>query len=82
LIEAGVVHRLESKNAFFACHASHASERQHVILSCGTCGTIAEVVGEAVFNAIEAVSLAHRFEAQARVVEIAGRCGHCSAKAS
>ena len=80
LSEAGVVHRLESANAYFACHAAHASERQHVVLSCRTCKTIAEVPGEAVFGAIDAIANAHAFKADARIVEIAGHCGHCVVK--
>ena len=78
LMNAGVVHRLESRNAYFACHAAHASERQHVILSCGTCGTIAEVDGEAVFGALDQTARHHGFHPQARIVEVAGRCAHCS----
>jgi Fur family transcriptional regulator, zinc uptake regulator len=79
LIEAGVVHRLESKNAYFACHAAHARERQHVVLSCGTCATIAEVEGEGVFSAIDDVAQRHGFAPASRIVEIVGRCGHCAA---
>ena len=80
LIEAGVVHRLETRNAYFACHSAHASERQHVILSCGDCGTVAEVDGEQVFGAIDAVAASHGFAAAVRIVEIAGRCAHCSGR--
>ena len=80
LIEAGVVHRLESKNAFFACHANHASQRQNVVLSCGACGTIAEVDGETIFSAIDALANAQKFEQASRIVEITGRCAHCSAR--
>ena len=82
LMNAGVVHRLESRNAYFACHAAHASERQHVILSCGTCGTIAEVDGEAVFGALDQTARHHGFHPQARIVEVAGRCAHCSRTAA
>jgi Fur family transcriptional regulator, zinc uptake regulator len=78
LIDCGVVHRLESKNAYFACHAAHASERQHIVLSCGDCGIIAEAEGEAVFTAIDRIARANGFTPQTRIVEIAGRCGHCS----
>jgi Fur family transcriptional regulator, zinc uptake regulator len=78
LLTAGVVHRLESRNAFFACHASHASERQNVVLACGTCGIVVEVEGDAVFTAIDAIVTTHRFEMAARVVEVAGRCAHCA----
>ena len=82
LIEAGVVHRLESKNAFFACHANHASQRQNVVLSCSLCGVIAEVDGEAVFASLDALATAQRFEQASRIVEITGRCAHCTEKAA
>lgn len=82
LIAAGVVHRLESRNAYFACHAQHASERQHVILSCGACGAIAEVDAEPVFGAIDAVAGRHGFAPQARIVEIIGDCAHCHGRAT
>jgi Fur family transcriptional regulator, zinc uptake regulator len=79
LLAAGVVHRLESRNAFFACHASHTLERQNVVLACGSCGIVAEVDGDSVFGAIDAIVTRHRFEMAARVVEVAGRCAHCVA---
>lgn len=82
LIAAGVVHRLESANAYFACHAAHASERQHVILSCSTCGTISEVDAVPVFAAIESLARTHQFAPLSRIVEIAGRCGPCTRKAA
>ena len=80
LIEAGVVHRLESKNAYFACHANHASQRQNVILSCGTCGVIAEVDGEAVFSSLDALAAAQNFTQSSRIVELTGHCAHCTAQ--
>jgi Fur family transcriptional regulator, zinc uptake regulator len=78
LIEAGVVHRLESGNAFFACHAAHAGHRQHVVLSCGSCRTIAEVDGEDVFGALDQIVGRHGFTAASRIVEIAGTCARCA----
>jgi Fur family transcriptional regulator, zinc uptake regulator len=82
LIEAGVVHRLESKNAYFACHANHAGQRQNLVLSCHSCGTIAEVDAEKVFSAIDAVANAQHFEQSQRIVEVSGRCAHCLSKAA
>jgi len=82
LIEAGVVHRLESKNAYFACHANHASQRQNIILSCGTCGIIAEVDGEAVFTALDTLATSENFTQSSRIVEVTGRCAHCSSHAT
>lgn len=78
LIEAGVVHRLESKNAYFACHANHAG-RQNVVMSCTNCGTVAEIDGAAVFDAIDALAAIQKFEQASRMVEITGRCAHCAA---
>ena len=82
LIEAGVVHRLESKNAYFACHANHASQRQNVVLSCSTCGIIAEVDGESVFASLDALANAQNFTQASRIVELTGRCAHCTQKAA
>ena len=78
LMEAGVVHRLESRNAYFACHATHAPERQQLVLACGQCGTVAEVSGDAVFEAISRLSAASSFAPRTMVVEVAGLCGHCA----
>ncbi len=79
LLEAGVVHRLESRNAYFACHTSHAVERQYVVLACADCGIVAEVVAEGVFDAINDAARAARFSPVAKIVELSGVCSHCSA---
>ena len=39
LVEVGMVHRLESRNAFFACHVSHAGDRRQIVLACDSCNT-------------------------------------------
>ena len=82
LIEAGCVHRLESKSAFFACHANHASQRQNVVLSCSTCGVIAEVDGEAVFACLDTLTASQHFTQTSRIVELTGRCAHCTEQAA
>jgi Fur family zinc uptake transcriptional regulator len=77
LVEAGVVHRLESRNAFFACHASHAAHRRHVVLACERCGTVAEVAGTGVFEAIAAAAVEVGFKPARAMVEVIGDCGRC-----
>src|SRR5690606_195792 len=52
LVAAGVVHRLESRNAFFACHAGHAANRRQIVLACEVCNAVAEVAGTRVFDGI------------------------------
>lgn len=77
LLEAGVVHRLESRNAFFACHATHAEKTRQVFLACEACGLVAEVDGSAIFQALAAAAAAAEFEPSRQVVELTGRCRHC-----
>ncbi len=48
LVAAGIVHRFESRNAFFACHAGH--DMRQLVLACETCGRVAEVDGDKVFR--------------------------------
>ncbi|MDX2157040.1 MAG: Fur family transcriptional regulator [Hyphomicrobiaceae bacterium] len=79
LVEAGVVHRLESRNAFFACHAPHTANRRQVILACEKCGTVAEVAGSAVFDEIDTAAKDAGFTAARALVEVIGSCGRCDA---
>jgi Fur family zinc uptake transcriptional regulator len=76
---AGLVHRLESRNAFFACHGSHAPERDQVILACESCGRVAEIAGDEVIAAIRALVDKARFDARRLVTEVTGTCSACRA---
>lgn len=77
LLEAGVVHRLESRNAFFACHAAHASPARPVALVCDTCGGVTERDAAEVRTAVEALARHDGFEPRIVVVEVSGCCGAC-----
>jgi Fur family transcriptional regulator, zinc uptake regulator len=76
LVAAGLVHRFESRNAFFACHAGH--EMRQLILACEACGRVAEVDGDKVFAAIDAVAGSAAFSAKGAVVEVWGLCAACA----
>lgn len=78
LLDVGVVHRLESRNAFFACHTPHAGKR-HIALVCNGCGLVAEIDGTAVFAAIDATTRQAPFAVKRIVVEVAGTCAGCDA---
>src|SRR5262245_27046602 len=78
LVAAGLVHRFESRNAFFACHTGH--EMRQLILACETCGRVAEVGGDKVFAAIDAVAGSTSFSARGAVVEVWGVCTTCAAE--
>ena len=76
LVAAGIVHRFESRNAFFACHAGH--EMRRLVLACETCGRVAEVDGGRVFAAIDKSAGSAAFSAKAAVVEVWGQCASCA----
>lgn len=79
LVEAGIVHRLESRNAFFACHVPHTADRHQVVLACETCATVAEIPGEAIFKGIATMARAAAFRTDRTLVEVIGACARCSA---
>lgn len=81
LVAAGLVHRFESRNAFFACHAGH--DQRQLVLACERCATVAEVDGAGVFAAIDKTASAAAFSAESKkgaVVEVWGLCANCAGK--
>lgn len=81
LVEAGMVHRLESRNAFFACHAAHAGNRRQVVLACETCGAVAEIDMGLAFGEIGGAAQASGFEPTRILIEVIGTCAACNAAA-
>jgi Fur family zinc uptake transcriptional regulator len=81
LIEAGVIHRLESKNAYFACRRlDHATGRRPIFLSCEKCNAVQEVDSEGIFDTIDRLSRAANFQPRVKFVEVSGLCRQCAAK--
>lgn len=83
LMEAGVIHRLESKNAFFACRRpEHGFEkgRRPLVLSCEKCGTVAEVDSGEIFETIGHLAEAADFKPRVKFVEVSGLCPRCAAE--
>jgi Fur family zinc uptake transcriptional regulator len=79
LLAAGIVHRFESRNAFFACHVPHG--RRQLILACDSCGRIAEVDAAKVFSAIDKSAATASFLPNDAVVEVRGLCAACGGRA-
>lgn len=79
LVEAGVVHRLESRNAFFACHGRHARDRRQIVLACEGCGAVAEVGDDVAFERIGDAARKNGFEPSRMLVEVIGTCAPCAA---
>lgn len=77
LVGAGVVHRLESRNAYYACHAAHTPSRPCLVLVCRGCGTVAETPARPVWDAIGASAEAVSFSVEGSLIEVDGICGPC-----
>jgi len=79
LREQGLVHRIESRNAFIACVQDHGSGDPVVFLICEKCGAVGEAASAAVADTIKTASRAAGFTPKTPVIEISGICAHCKA---
>ena len=78
LVELGMVHRLESLNAFVACR--HAGCEQHDISAftiCEQCGKVKEVTDSKLARQLEQIALDQGFRATKSTVELRGLCQSC-----
>ncbi len=77
LRDNGLVHRIESRNAFVACVHNHAGSDPVIFLICERCGAVGEAAGGAAAEALKASCRAAGFAPKSPVIEIAGVCSHC-----
>jgi Fur family zinc uptake transcriptional regulator len=79
LLENGLVHRIESRNAFLACIGDHeAGTGTIVFLICERCGAVGEANSKAVADTVQTAARAAGFTPKARVIEVTGVCAHCN----
>jgi Fur family zinc uptake transcriptional regulator len=77
LLDHGLAHRLESKNAFVVCGHCHGAEEPVVFLICEECGEVKEATSAGLARELASLAGEAGFKARTRVVEIAGRCARC-----
>jgi Fur family zinc uptake transcriptional regulator len=77
LRENGLVHRIESRNAFIACVHNHDSGALVVFLICETCGATGEAPSAAAAETLRTAARSAGFTPKTPVIEIAGICAHC-----
>lgn len=77
LLDAGLVHRLESLNAFVGCDAGH-NDSQPKFLICRHCEHVAEIAGETLHRAIAREAEAADFVVEGEIVELRGLCRACA----
>jgi Fur family zinc uptake transcriptional regulator len=76
LIEAGLVHRLDSLNAFIGC-PDPASRHAGQFLICMSCHTVTELSDVEIEGLVTNRAAEHGFEALRQMLEIEGLCKNC-----
>jgi Fur family zinc uptake transcriptional regulator len=76
LIAHGLVHRLESLNAYVGCPMPDAAHEGQFLI-CGACGGVSEFAAPAIRGAIAEQAARRRFAIAAQTVEVRGTCRLC-----
>ena len=77
LMENGLVHRIESRNAYLACAHNHDTGALVAFLICDTCGAVGEASTTAMAKLVAAATRKSGFRTAMSVIEITGTCSHC-----
>jgi Fur family zinc uptake transcriptional regulator len=79
LLQTGLVHRIESRNAFVACHGSHDADGAPVLfLVCEKCGNVAESPDGKLAEELAERAGRVGFRPHGSVLEVSGLCRHCA----
>lgn len=76
LLENGLVHRIESRQAYVGCAEPGAGHSGQFLL-CGRCGAAAEVADARIDRAVARGAAAVGFAVERQTVEILGLCPRC-----
>ncbi len=78
LVDFGLVHRLESLNAFVACsHPGCETHATTAFMICNTCGHVGELTDADLAGRLAAMASASGFALEKSTVELRGLCGDC-----
>jgi Fur family zinc uptake transcriptional regulator len=77
LMANGLVHRIESRNAYLACAHDHDRTALVAFLICERCGAVGEVPAAPLAESLKTAASASGFAPKLSVVEITGICAHC-----
>ncbi|OQP88365.1 hypothetical protein BTR14_02735 [Rhizobium rhizosphaerae] len=85
LIERGLVHRLESLNAFVACRHDHSHGHSHghqggvvAFAICEDCGSVAEIDDPTINARLMALATDRHFKTEKTTIEMRGHCSACT----
>lgn len=82
LTDIGLIHRLESCNAYIACaepaHPPH-DETAAAFAICDSCGSVTEFAAAEAMNGLAGWAARHGFATRRATIELRGRCAACRA---
>ena len=78
LMDLGLVHRIDSLNAFVGCPQP---DRRHSaqFLICGGCGEVSEMNAASIDRAVADQAAGSGFALSRQIIELHGKCPHCAA---
>ncbi len=80
LVDIGLVHKLETLNAFVACSHDHAAAPAATVFTiCNDCGDVVEFTDDRIDSRLRRRADAEHFTVDAAIVELRGLCGACAA---
>lgn len=80
LVEYGLVHRLETLNAFVACRQPGCEGHESIAFTiCETCGQVSEFTDDSLARRLKTMARDASFALQKSTIELRGICGACQA---
>lgn len=76
LLDLGLIHKLESDNAFIACHHFDCSHPVQFLI-CDECGLVQEIQSSGLKNTLEEQAKTVGFKVSKQTIEAHGVCGKC-----
>lgn len=77
LIEAGLVHRIESLNAYIGCRAPEAAHPAQLLI-CRECRAVGELEDPEICELVRRRASDHGFTADRQTIEVMGLCPSCN----
>ncbi|WP_256646467.1 Fur family transcriptional regulator [Thermomonas paludicola] len=78
LLANGFIHKLESINAFVACHHPNAAQHSVPFLICNRCHAAIELEDASIVASLDDAARALGFAPQAQTLEVHGLCAKCA----
>lgn len=76
LLEFGLIHRLESTNAFVACHHFDCNHPVQFLI-CDKCGKVKEIQSEGLKETLDKQAESFGFQVTKQTIEAHGTCAQC-----